>query len=226
METYSIKVIDSNAAISNNILKCASDIINRNIRNVLPDIQMRIASGLTHLFKNSDVYNSLVDGELAAHFGFWKGSGRAKANAIIAGVVGALEVEYHPFVIKPSSTSGSITVSFIRTDLQEVFSLSKNIIEIYHKSENIPEGVWLPWAEWLLLRGDDIIVSNYRIDLGAGKGRSGQAIMIKGGSWRVPPQFSGVRTNNWLTRSITRQFRTFSKLTGSILQEEIQKSIK
>lgn len=64
------------------------------------------------------------------------------------------------------------------------------------------KGDSLNWLRWLLIEGDKVIVRDYEI--GIGRGRTGYNIMIQNVSsqWRVPPQYAGTTTNNFITRSI------------------------
>jgi len=62
----------------------------------------------------------------------------------------------------------------------------------------------LPWLQWLLLRGNEVIVQNYSVKIGPNPAsRTGNAIMVQSNrNWRVPPEFVGTQTNNWTTRAI------------------------
>ena len=64
----------------------------------------------------------------------------------------------------------------------------------------------MPWLEWLLLKGNQIIVRNYEVKIGSNsRSRSGDAIMISSSeNWRVPPEFIGTNTNNWTTRALSK----------------------
>jgi hypothetical protein len=66
-------------------------------------------------------------------------------------------------------------------------------------------GYSLPWLEWLLFRGGEIIVRNFEVEYGTNpRSRSGDAIMISSNkNWRVPAQFAGTIGNNWTTRAIS-----------------------
>ena len=59
----------------------------------------------------------------------------------------------------------------------------------------------LHWLDWLLKRGDNMIISNYQYNPQTGLGRSGLGNMVGGGSFRVPPQFSGTVDDNFITRA-------------------------
>ena len=47
-----------------------------------------------------------------------------------------------------------------------------------------------------------MIVVNYQYNPQSGFGRSGLGNMVMGGSFRVPPQFSGVDRDNFITRAL------------------------
>lgn len=66
------------------------------------------------------------------------------------------------------------------------------------------KGVNIPWLKWLLNLGDKIIVRQFDVDFNHTRGsRTGLAVMknAKRG-WRVPPQFSGTPSDNFLTRAL------------------------
>lgn len=66
------------------------------------------------------------------------------------------------------------------------------------------KGVDIPWLEWLLTLGDQPIVKDYMLRVEPTYSRTGYFIMKKatGRAWRVPPQFSGTKTNNFITRAL------------------------
>jgi hypothetical protein len=66
------------------------------------------------------------------------------------------------------------------------------------------KGVIIPWFEWLTNLGDKIIVRDYSTQVGHPQtSRTGDMIMVKTGKsgWRVPPEYSGTATNNFVTRA-------------------------
>jgi hypothetical protein len=67
-------------------------------------------------------------------------------------------------------------------------------------------------ADWLLLQGTRVVVSDYSVEeVESEDSRSGDAIMKKGGFFRVDPEFAGTAFDNWITRVIISQ-------AGEILQ--------
>ncbi|SVC13832.1 uncharacterized protein METZ01_LOCUS266686, partial [marine metagenome] len=81
-------------------------------------------------------------------------------------------------------------------------------------------GATIPWFQWLMSAGDRIIVRDYELEPGHVEvSRTGNMIMKRGKKgWRVPPEFAGSPSNNFITRA-----------TDSILPElgnYIQKIVK
>jgi hypothetical protein len=68
------------------------------------------------------------------------------------------------------------------------------------------KGYSLPWLKWLLFEGSKPLIKNYSVKFGSNKrSRTGQAIMISSNkNWKVPSEFAGTVTNNWITRAIDR----------------------
>jgi hypothetical protein len=77
----------------------------------------------------------------------------------------------------------------------------------------------LHWLDWLLNRGDQIIVVGYEYNPQTGLGRSKLGNMKTGGSFRVPPEFSGTQENNFVTRALigASQEKEIAKILEKIL---------
>jgi len=169
----------------------ANDRINKRKDKALDDFKK-----LTYKFLvNSPTYESLVSGDLAFHFGFRKGQEESRLQPILNTFVDSVSYKFKPY----SRTGGSFEFFAIHSDYSDVLSLSEAKIQGKNKDEfsvNYP----LPWLNWLLLQGDDIIIKDYKIELGVLASRSGKAIMVKGGTWAVPSEFRGTANDNWVTR--------------------------
>ena len=77
----------------------------------------------------------------------------------------------------------------------------------------------LKWLDWLLFEGDRIIVGTFHFE-GSSKGRSELGTMKTGGSFRVPPYYSGTANSNFVTRAFSdTQFQ-------SEMQNIIKKSLE
>ena len=66
-------------------------------------------------------------------------------------------------------------------------------------------GASLPWLQWLLTAGDAIIVTGYSVEYsGSPTSRSGGAIMVPKGVFKVDSSFSGTADDNFISRAINK----------------------
>jgi hypothetical protein len=107
---------------------------------------------------------------------------------------------------------GGIEVNFQPSNFVNLLSLSEGHI--------VFNGGDLHWLDWLLKRGDNIIVVNYQYNPESGLGRSGLGNMIPGGAFRIPPEYSGTDDDNFVTRALigTQQEKQISKIFQDILK--------
>ena len=77
----------------------------------------------------------------------------------------------------------------------------------------------LHWLQWLLEKGDTIIIDSYEYSPRSGFGRSGGGSMKLGGSWRVPPEYAGTPENNFISDSL------FNNTFQSTLQNIIERNL-
>jgi len=101
---------------------------------------------------------------------------------------------------------GTLEINFQRDDFINLLSLQSGHVLT-------EKGTDLHWLDWLLIKGDTTIITGYTYIPGP-LGRSGGGEMNIGGLWRVPPEFSGTITNNFITRS----FKGTEKETAEILK--------
>jgi len=65
------------------------------------------------------------------------------------------------------------------------------------------KGETIPWLDWLLRGGSKVLVRDYDIAFGYPSiSRTGDAIMLQGSGWVVPPSAQGTSSNNFVTRAI------------------------
>lgn len=93
---------------------------------------------------------------------------------------------------------------------------------ITYLSKTYKQNVKLEWLDWLINRGDEIIVSNFSFSP-SGKGRTRGGRMVKGGSWRVSPQYAGTKEDNFITRALGESSQ---KEIASVIEKEINKHWK
>lgn len=196
-----ITLKESQAEFNNKVLteyfKHINNHISKNRQRILDAIVIETDKILT----SSEIYRSLVSGELAAHFGFYKNKEEARVRPILNKFLLSFHTNFTPFKIG----GGRFTVSGIRSDFQDVFGLSDAVIQGKNKKE-FKTKYPLPWLEWLLKEGDSVLVDGYRIKLGDFNGRSGRAIMVPKGQFKVPNSLkdgtAGTLSDNWITKEV------------------------
>lgn len=141
---------------------------------------------------------------LFALFGLRPGSTNAVVDDIVNSVVNSLSFN---FTSIDSQLNGGLIIEIQPTDFQNLLSLQSGHV-VYSDGD-------LHWLKWLLTMGNSVIIANYNYSPQSGSGRSRQGIMKFGGSFRVPPQYSGIDTDNFITRA----------LTGSVQENQITQII-
>lgn len=196
--SISIKLLDSVNDIQKNIDKAIVDLVNDSISRNLSKIFTDVKSLIPSWIKVQPEIISLSSTEptsLAGQFGI-RGRADNIVNNIVDSVVNATEIK---FIKYNSKFIGGLELNFQPKDFGNLLSLQYG--------HTIYPGGDLHWLDWLLKRGDSIIVVNYQYNPQTGLGRSGLGNMKPGGAFRVPPQFSGTVENNFITRAFVGDYQ-------------------
>ena len=192
MGDISIKLLESNNAIVKKIHKALVKLFNRRFskqsNTILSEIRPLVASALM----SSDEIKSLSSGALRIDFGLTSDPSGAIVNAI----VDSLDIDIKKATGTAAGIKGGLLITMQPIDYNNLFSLSV--------AEQITEkGVSLPWLQWLLTFGQQIIVANFGVEYGAGKGRSGGGYMaVDERPFKVSSQHAGTVDDNFITRAI------------------------
>jgi hypothetical protein len=190
--SLSIVITDSEAQITNNINAAIATMINGILSQNLNNITNKIKTLVPSWVLSQPEIASLSSSDalsLAGQFGIANSSGIAEA--IANAVAQSTNIK---FVKYSNNLKGGLEIQFQQSDFNNLLSL--------REGHTIYRGGDLHWLDWLLKRGDAIIVANYQYNPQTGLGRSGLGNMIGGGTFRVPPQFSGIPDNNFITRAL------------------------
>lgn len=111
------------------------------------------------------------------------------------------------------------SITGIDDSYEDVLSLKAS----YHFTR---KGKRLNWLEWLLIRGDEIIIDKWDVKFGLSpaersRSRTGLAIMVGGNGWHVPFEHSGVPNRNMVTRVID----TMQNELRTRIEEYIQRNL-
>ena len=208
--TLSVKLIDSNVDISKQINKHLALEINKRIKSNGLKVQKLLQSTVKSWVLSSPEIQSLksqgVQGSLNALFGLDKGSADTAIDAIASSVAGATQVSINKV---SRNLKGQITFNFQRKSMDNLLSLLQG-----HQISQ--DGTDLHWLDWLLTKGDAIIIKGFSYEP-SNDGRSGGGTMKVGGTFRVAPQYSGVQGNNFITRLLFGKEKQISTILNKLL---------
>jgi hypothetical protein len=192
---FSVKLLDTEPEIKKKILNALREDIEVTLNKAIPNINLDLQNILRQSIQNQPEYQSLISGQLRLEFGI--PDPNLRINNIINQWINNTSITKKPFTINGRGLSMGFSIGMVASDYADVLSLTEaSVIDI--------KGYSLPWLDWLLLQGGKIIVRDYSVELGPfSTSRSGGAIMkASNTNWRVPPEFAGTITNNWVTRAI------------------------
>ena len=213
---FSIEILDSDNKISNNILKAIAEEFNGRFSSKLSSIKNEISIKVVEFLQNTNTYSSLVDGDLADHFGLPIGDRRARIDSILQMIGNNIEIDFKPIKVFGIRFVNEVKIGVLIKDFVDILSMSESIVQT-------KKGQELPWLHWLLIRGNAVIISEHQIKFLGGRGRSGGAIMVKNNAkvWRVPIEYSGTIGSNWLIRAFTENSDGFTSIITNILQKAL-----
>lgn len=192
-----------NAIIAAEVNKAFKGIVNRAQPIIVNEIRVLFKEAV----ESSPEYQSLLFGKLMTEFGI-EDSAR-KLSDIMKVWLNNINTSYN-------TKSGVLTINMCLADFSDVLGLEA-------ASLITEKGRELEWLQWLLLDGDKTIIRDFHIEYNPGYSRTGSDIMVKGGSWKVPSEFSGSMGDNFVTRALD----TISDETiSNIIQNQLRKAYK
>ena len=195
---FKIKILEKNTEIEQKILQAllpqVNSVLNKYSKAIIPKLKEAVSIAI----KNSPEYNSIIGGSLKYELGITDGDNRI--NNLLNIWLSNISISFKPIALKSSQLQGGINLSMIKADLSDVLGSNAAIIT------DGKTGSMVDWLNWLSLAGDRTIIKDYDFILGSNsRSRTGGGIMRYApgsGKWKVPSEFSGTATNNWITRSI------------------------
>jgi hypothetical protein len=176
----------------------AQEVIDDILRKNASAISRKCGIIISRRLTDSKTFASLLYGQLKLDFGLTNEEADKGTKLILA------------------SVRDSTKVKLIKTKQGNAFAISINI------TPNLPElsqisytndgknGGEITWLMWLLTKGVEIVVPDFRIKYGDSKkfenSRSGGALMFPKGFFRVDPDFAGTVDSNFITDVIQESF--------------------
>jgi hypothetical protein len=209
---FELKLLENNTVIINEILKALIPEIDSYLKNRLNRIKIELPSLITDLLKNTETYSALVGGQLQYEFGIPDPGN--KINEILEIWSRNISVNYRAPVVSNARIKASFSVSIIRSNFSDVLSSDAALV-----IDNL-RGYSLPWLEWLLLEGNKVIVRKQQVVFRPSKfSRTGMAVMQESNkNWKVPAQFAGTISNNWITRTIDDNEATINNFLEKVFE--------
>ncbi len=209
--TLSVKLLDTNAqiqqAIFTELAKQINQLVNKNNNKVLRELKAQIKEWVVQTPEVSSLLSQGLDFSLNALFGLVSGSAPSAVEAIASSVAEATSITINKV---DRNLAGNIQFNFQPKDFGNLLGLPEG----HQLSE---EGIDLHWLDWLLTKGDSIIIQGYYYDP-KGEGRSGGGTMKIGGTFRVPPEFSGTVDNNFITRLFVGKEKAIQSVLAKIMR--------
>ena len=187
--------------------------INKHITGITHRIHARLAPIITARIQGTLEYQSLFGGQLQAELGI---PNPAVIDTIISVWASNFSVKYN----SSGRSFGSLNIGLTQDDYTDVLTLPE--ASFFYTSGNT-SGV-IDWLRWLLLEGSSVIVRSYGFTGDTTRGsRTGLGVMIQrdGLQWRVPPEFAGTASDNFVLRAL----RTIDKDIDQLVQEELDKGL-
>jgi hypothetical protein len=211
---FSLRLLETDSQISKLIMDELKIILDKAINKALPTISTKIKILIGESLRNQPEYSSLMTGTLKAELGI---ADATSITSVIDALIETLAVQKNDIKVTNKGLSGGFSLTMMKSDDMN------GVIYTDAASVKDASGYSLPWLEWLLLKGSEILVKNYEVSyVSSPYSRSGMAIMIpSSSSWRVPPQFAGTEKDNWTTRAINSVEDSVYK----IIQENIEKNL-
>lgn len=209
--SFNMKLVENNSSISQNIARALLPEINRYLNNIFNQVKNSIPRIVVEAIKNEPEYASLVGGKLKGEFGLDDAS--SKIEAILSTIENNIISEFKSATISNNQVKGGFKIQMIRSNFTDLLSLGQS-------SFTTENGDTIDWLRWLLLEGDNVIISDYKFVAGAyPTSRTGMGIMneFKGAFWRVPPEFAGNINNNWITRAIDKASSNISQELNKVM---------
>jgi len=199
----SFKLTQTTAQIEKEITKALIKEINYTFKNSLSKMLSPIRRVVASAIESSPVISELNTGVLRADFGI--PFGRDVSTPIVQAVANSTYVDMKTFSSRGKKISGGVFVYIQPSNFANLLSLS--VGEIITE-----KGTRLPWLEWLLTLGDQVIIADFGVDY-ANAGRSGQGHMTsQARPFKVNTSFSGTTGNNFITRALDSHVGEIAKV--------------
>ena len=205
-----IRLVESDLRIEKKFKKALSEevkkLFNRSLNRIRNEIKRKSFEWVSVQPEISSLLSEGDSSSLNAQFGLCPGQASQIIPSIINSIVDSIEVKINPI---SNTLKGGIIINFQSTTFSNLLGdLSYDVIT--------EKGISLNWLDWLLTRGDEVIVVGYSF-VPSNLGRAGAGTMKLGSGFRVSPEFSGTIEDNFITRAFSKKEQEIQKIILRIL---------
>ena len=222
-----IAIVSPIGYIENQVNKIIAKEFNEIFIEIAPGIEEDIKTNLLPIFKNSETFKEMTTAlsNLNVEIGIPADEAETKWLGIFNILANQVYIDINKMQVVGSTITGGLLCNIIKSDFEEIVNSSsgKYITE---------KGYLLPWQRWLLLDGDSIVISDHHValvnPLKPSKyffSRTGGAIMVKRGSWKVPIGHSGTIDDNWVTRVIDTYLSEIDKFVYKSFKTRLKNAL-
>jgi len=211
MTKSKIKILESDLQIQNKInieiSKYINSKIKKNKNRAISKLRRSVDTWIRSQPEVKSLLKERVSGELNAQFGLRPGSADSAVDQIVSSIVDSIQISV---LTVDKKLRGSVEFKFQSRTFTNLLGLTSGF-SITEKGQS------LHWLDWLLNRGDSVIVIGYKYQP-SNQGRSGGGKMVVGDSFRVPPNYSGTNDNNFITRAFSGRNTELSNIISGMLK--------
>jgi predicted P-loop ATPase/GTPase len=209
---FSLQLLENSQTIQKSVLTALLPEVKNYMDKAINTIKRELPGIISESIISEPEYGSLLSGQLKFELGIPDAG--SKISNLINIWISNMVLDYRPPTLTNSNIRSSFSAKLIRTNFSDVLGTDDAYVN------DSLRGYSLPWLEWLLLDGTAIVVPNYEVVMGNNpRSRTGSAVMkISSDSWKVPDQFSGTISDNWITRAISNSQDKIQKLLERALK--------
>jgi hypothetical protein len=193
----SFKLLETDSQIKRKVFEILQQQVNEIIVKIIPELNIKTTNLFIESIKKEPEYMSLKGGRLKAELGL---PDSINIDELIDIIASSVYINKNISKITNQGINVGLKIEIFKQDGEP--AISSDYAFVY---DNLG-GYSLPWLEWLLFKGTQSIVKNYRVQFENNRrSRSGMAVMVESSSdWSVPSEFAGTSNNNWITRALSR----------------------
>ncbi len=199
--SMSFNLLHSDSELAGILLDNIAIVLNNGLVGAVNDIKWQVGDMIIRRLESSEAYQSMLNGNLRIDFGLE--SPAAVLGPMIVQLASEIEVVPRQITRRGSRNflRGGMDIRLIRSDYPV-------IRQGYASYISKPSMERIPWLEWLLQRGGDVVVPTHyvRYSSKAFFSRSGGGYMrptIQNRGFQVEDRFRGYKGgDNWITRAL------------------------